>query len=102
MNVSVLPSSACTACSVAEENLFRGFLLSAILERMGRIDAVLLTGVLFSSAHLDLQQFFGLSMMGMAAGGVALRSGSVLPAIALHLGYNLTALAAGAMLPLSQ
>ncbi|GAX76001.1 hypothetical protein CEUSTIGMA_g3444.t1 [Chlamydomonas eustigma] len=88
--------------AVAEEVMFRGFLLTAILQRMGRVDAVLLAGALFSAAHLDPQQFFGLSIMGFAAGGVALWSGSVLPAIALHVGYNLAALTAGVLLPLPQ
>jgi membrane protease YdiL (CAAX protease family) len=81
--------------AVAEELLFRGLLLTALSSRLGRVDAVALCGALFSLVHLDLGQFFQLAMLGFAAGGVALGSGSVLPAMALHASYNFTAIAAG-------
>lgn len=80
---------------MAEELLFRGLLLTAMCSRLGRIDAVAVTGALFALVHLSVEQFFALAVLGFAAGGVALASGSVLPAMALHLTYNLTALAAG-------
>lgn len=56
----------------------------------------LLTGVLFAAIHLDVNEFWGLTVLGMACGGVASVSGSVLPAVALHLAYNTCALALAA------
>lgn len=52
---------------------------------------------MFALGHLDLSQFAALSVMGIAAGGLALASGSVLPAIALHTAYNSCALALGVL-----
>ncbi len=82
---------------MAEELLFRGFLLTALQSRFGRIDAVALSAALFAAVHLSLEQFFAFCVLGGAAGAVATGSGStsVLPAMLLHCTYNLTAIAAG-------
>lgn len=72
-------------------------LLSALLKRLGRVDAVLLCGALFAASHLDLDNFFSLAVLGMATGGAAVASGSLLPAVALHLGYNSAALVVGGL-----
>eukprot|EP00195_Chlamydomonas_chlamydogama_P010673 CAMPEP_0202905052 /NCGR_PEP_ID=MMETSP1392-20130828/32273_1 /ASSEMBLY_ACC=CAM_ASM_000868 /TAXON_ID=225041 /ORGANISM="Chlamydomonas chlamydogama, Strain SAG 11-48b" /LENGTH=333 /DNA_ID=CAMNT_0049592973 /DNA_START=75 /DNA_END=1080 /DNA_ORIENTATION=+ len=93
-----LLAGAALSPAVAEELLFRGFLLTALRSSLGRVDAVLLAAALFAASHLDMQQFFALTVMGAAAGALTLSQGSVLPAMGLHAGYNLAGLAAGALL----
>ena len=81
--------------AAAEELLFRGFLLTALTQRLGRVDAVAMTAALFGIAHLNIPQFFGLTSLGAACGAAAMASGSLLPAVLLHTAYNCTALAVG-------
>jgi membrane protease YdiL (CAAX protease family) len=53
-------------------------------------------GALFAAAHLDPSSFFGLTVLGVAAGGVVQAAGgAVAPAIAAHAAYNSAALLAG-------
>lgn len=42
-----------------------------------------------------MEQFFPFCILGFATGAAAVGSGSVWPAVALHLSYNATALALG-------
>lgn len=98
MQWAQLMATVAASPAIAEELLFRGFFLTAVMQRLGRIDAVCVVGALFAVSHLDPQQFFSLSMLGFAAGALAVASGSVLPAAALHFGYNAAALVAGALL----
>lgn len=78
-----------------EELLFRGLLLTALQQRLGRVDAVAVCGALFALSHLSVAQFFPFALLGFAAGGVAVASGSVWPAVLLHFSYNSTGLALG-------
>ncbi|WIA43570.1 hypothetical protein OEZ86_010019 [Tetradesmus obliquus] len=87
--------AAAVSPAVAEELLFRGFLLTALQERLGRIDAVAVCAALFALIHLEPQQFFLYCVLGGAAGAAAVRSGSLGPAVALHLGFNAAAVVAG-------
>jgi membrane protease YdiL (CAAX protease family) len=91
----LLAGAVAFAPAVVEELLFRGLLLAALLTRLGRIDAVAVCGAFFAAIHLDPSQFFPLAVLGFAAGAVAVASGSVWPAVALHAAYNLTGLALG-------
>lgn len=87
--------SAAVSPAIAEEVMFRGLLLTALLQRLGRVDAVLVCGALFAATHLSVQQFFGFSILGFACGGAAVLSGSIIPAVAVHMSYNAAALASG-------
>jgi len=78
-----------------EELLFRGFLLTAMQQRLGRTDAVAVSAALFALVHLSVEQFFPFCVLGFAAGFAAVASGSVWPAVLLHFGYNATGLALG-------
>ncbi|KXZ51637.1 hypothetical protein GPECTOR_12g601 [Gonium pectorale] len=84
--------------AVAEELLYRGFLLTALQQRFGRLDAVALSAAAFAVGHLSIEQFFPLCLLGGLAGGLAARSGSILPAVAAHAGFNAAGLAAGVAL----
>jgi hypothetical protein len=84
--------------AVAEEVLFRGFLLTSLQQRFGRIDAFMVAAAMFAGIHLSVEQFFPLCVLGIACGAVATASESVLPAIALHATHNAAALVAGVLL----
>lgn len=78
--------------------MFRGLLLTAVQQRLGNTDAVAVVAALFALIHLDLQQFFLYCVLGGACGLLAVRSGSVWPAVGLHATFNATAVAAALLL----
>ncbi|CAI7899937.1 unnamed protein product [Closterium sp. NIES-53] len=78
--------------AVAEELLFRGLLLTALQERLGRIDAAMLSAAIFALFHLSLSLLFPNMALGISAGLLAILSNSVMPAVALHATYNASAL----------
>eukprot|EP00198_Chlamydomonas_reinhardtii_P012958 XP_001702295.1 predicted protein [Chlamydomonas reinhardtii] len=92
--VLVLLTSALSP-AVAEELLYRGLLLTSLQQRLGGVDAVAVAAALFAAAHLSIPQFFAFTLLGFATGALALRSGSVLPAVAAHAAYNATGIAVG-------
>ncbi len=83
-----VPFAFVLVAPLTEELLFRGLLLPALAARYGTRIAIVLTGVLFGLFHLDAQAAVYASVMGILLGVVRVRAGSVLPAIALHAGFN--------------
>lgn len=91
MGVSVAP--------LVEELLFRGVLLSALLQRWGTVAAVLLSSLAFSLAHLPglSWQVFALPnlfLLALALAWLRLRSGSIWAGVVAHGANNLLAVAA--------
>ena len=82
--------------AIAEEALFRGYLLTALRSRLGSIDALAVAAVLFACFHLSISQFAPMAVLGLACGWAAVTTGSLLPAIAVHASHNAVALAWGA------
>ncbi|MGN1235387.1 MAG: type II CAAX prenyl endopeptidase Rce1 family protein [Christensenellaceae bacterium] len=78
--VAVLPA-------ICEELLFRGFLVRA-LEKTGTLACVLLSGLLFSLFHQNPPQTIYQFICGCVYALVAIRSGSVLPTMAMHFFNN--------------
>jgi len=74
--------------AVCEELAFRGFIFGGLVRQGGRLRAVVVTALLFGISHGFLQQSIAASCMGVLLGWVALRTGSVLPCIALHFTNN--------------
>ena len=85
-----LRSTGCLA-AVAEELLFRGFLLTALRQRLGKVDSVAVSGALFALMHLSVEQFFQYSLLGFACGAASVSADSIVPAMVLHASYNLAA-----------
>lgn len=78
----------CLCAPVFEELLFRGFVYTALRNRLGVASAALLDGVLFALPHYsgtehatDLPAY---GAFGVAACLLYERTGSLFPAIALH------------------
>jgi len=87
------------AVPFAEELIFRGVLLSALLER-GPPDpiarqrrAVIVSSVLFGLVHFEPQIMIQTGLLGAAAALLRLRSGSLWPAVTLHAVNNAVATA---------
>ncbi|MEO9079631.1 MAG: CPBP family intramembrane glutamic endopeptidase [Rhodanobacter sp.] len=84
---------------LVEELLFRGVLLSALLQRWGATTAVLLSSMAFALAHLqglDWQAFAlpDLLLLALALAWLRLRSNSIWPGVIAHGTNNALAVAA--------
>ncbi len=73
---------------VCEEVVFRGWLLSALRARLRDAWAVALAGLLFACMHLDPVRFAALWALGTLFAWLALRAGSVWPAVLAHAVNN--------------
>lgn len=83
---------------LVEELLFRGVLLSALLQRWRVLPSVLITSVLFALVHLSGLQFHWyavpqLILLALLLAWLRLRSGSIWPAVVAHGTNNLLAVA---------
>lgn len=78
--LSVLPG-------FAEELLFRGYVMSAFIGRSPAL-AIAVTSLLFAMLHVDPAQVAGTLIIGAGLGALRVASGSVLPCMVAHGGYN--------------
>ena len=78
--------------ALCEELAFRGFLLTGLRRRFRPWAAVLLSSFLYALFQMNVFQFATAFVLGVVLALVALRSGSVGPAIVFHLVYNLSTL----------
>ncbi|MCA9538466.1 MAG: CPBP family intramembrane metalloprotease [Myxococcales bacterium] len=76
-----------------EELLFRGALLPATASWYGPTTAIVATSVVFGYGHSDPGSMVGAGLLGFVAALIRLRVGSLWPAIAMHVSFNLTAIA---------
>ncbi|MFW6023697.1 MAG: CPBP family intramembrane glutamic endopeptidase, partial [Myxococcota bacterium] len=73
---------------VGEELVFRGVMLPGLERRYGIPVALVASALLFGVAHPELGMGLTAAIAGLLLGAVALRTGSVLPTIAMHAGIN--------------
>jgi membrane protease YdiL (CAAX protease family) len=76
------------AAPLTEEIAFRGYAMGLLRRRFGPIWALIITSVLFAVAHLT-QGFYAPKLLvyllvGLGLGFIALRTGSLLPAMVVH------------------
>ena len=83
-----VPFAVVFVAPVTEELLFRGLILPRLRDRFGRASAIGASALLFGVFHLDPLAAVYATVMGVVLGVVADRARSVLPAIALHAGFN--------------
>lgn len=81
--------------AICEELAFRGFMFSGLVRDNGRLRAVVVTAVLFGMSHGVLQQSIAATFMGVLLGWIALRTGSVLPGLLIHLTNNALSVSLG-------
>lgn len=74
--------------AVVEELAFRGIVMERLSALVEPKVALVIAAVLFASLHLAFLSIVFLIVLGLIAGWLRLRSGSLYPAIALHLLHN--------------
>jgi len=77
---------------VCEELLHRGVLAPALTPRLGRAGAVVVAALLFAIMHLEPARIVATLVIGLGAGLLAATTGSLWPAITLHVTNNVVAL----------
>jgi membrane protease YdiL (CAAX protease family)/Fe-S-cluster-containing hydrogenase component 2 len=76
------------AAPLIEELVFRGIVLRASLDRLDVWPAIALSAALFALSHATAWTFVPTLVLGLSAGWLTTRRGSLWPAIALHGLYN--------------
>lgn len=76
-----------------EEIAFRGYVLTALLQRHRPAAAIAGSALLFAIVHFDPVRFPALLLLGTVFGWLAWRGGSVWPAVAAHAANNAVAAA---------
>ncbi len=89
------------APGLAEEFFFRGFVLSAFQTKLSGRRSVIASAILFGVFHivsgsvLSLERFLPSTILGLAIGTVAWRTGSLWPGMILHAVHNALVFSAG-------
>lgn len=84
---------ATIAAPIAEEAIFRGVLLTALVPRTGLAMALLLQGGLFAAAHAHGPSFIPLLAAGIGFGAGYAANGSLITPIVMHAVFNIVSLA---------
>ncbi len=74
--------------AICEELLFRGFLLSGLRQKLSGLSAAVVVGLIFGLFHLRVEQIPVHSLIGMLLALACYKSGSILPAMVVHLLNN--------------
>lgn len=90
LGVVVLVVVVVLGAPLVEELFFRGLVLRSLEPRWGTIGALAGSSVLFAATHFQVVQFPALLMFGVVLGVLTQRTGRLAPAVAAHLGFNLT------------
>jgi membrane protease YdiL (CAAX protease family) len=86
--------SVAVIAPIAEEYLFRGIIFTGLAQRMPVALAIVVSGIVFGAAHLDLWNIFPLAVIGMGLAMLYRRTGSLWPNIIAHATVNTVALVA--------
>jgi sodium transport system permease protein len=85
--------------AICEELAFRGFILSG-LRRIGhKWGAIAVASLFFGLAHGILQQSLAACVVGLVLGYIAVKTGSLLPAMLYHFTHNSTTVLLGRVTP---
>jgi sodium transport system permease protein len=74
--------------AICEETLFRGAILSGLRQKLGFWGSILVVGLLFGVFHLSIQRLLPTGLLGIVLTYLALRSGSIFPAMLMHAFLN--------------
>lgn len=85
--IGVLLAGAVIA-PIAEETFFRGYVFTAARRTYGLIPAFVLSALLFAVAHLNLQAFIPILLIGVAFCYVYWKTGSLVPSMIAHMINN--------------
>jgi len=86
---------------ICEELLFRGYVQTRLIQRLGGILAVLITSAIFAAFHMDLIHSTAVMAVGIYLGWLSWASGSIFPAMISHFVNNFLSVVAVVILPQS-
>jgi hypothetical protein len=92
IDIAFLFLSVAIVTPIAEELFFRGYLLDAINRKHGDWTAIIWSSILFGLVHIDPFTIGSAFIGGIIYGWLRMRTGSLLPAIACHMVWNMLAL----------
>ena len=95
-NVATIIAAGVITVAIApllEEVFFRGFVFAG-LTRWGFWPAALVSGALFSGAHLDIGSFIPFAIVGVVLAWLYYRTNSLWTAVAMHFVFNLVSFVA--------
>jgi len=78
----------CVIAPLSEETIYRGFLLTALSSSMKWRDAVVMSSLAFSVAHLSGGSFVQLFVIGCITGLAYCRTGTLVASFTIHSLYN--------------
>lgn len=81
VTVAILPA-------ICEEFVHRGMLLKGVANTVGYKKAIIISSVLFGLMHLNIQQFFYATILGIFMGFLVTITRSIVPAIIVHFCNN--------------
>ena len=81
--------------AICEEILFRGYVQRQAERSMGIVWGIVFTGVVFGIYHLQVTKVLPLATLGIFLGYLTWRTGSLLPAMAVHFANNAIAILIG-------
>ncbi|HEX8521309.1 MAG TPA: type II CAAX endopeptidase family protein, partial [Tepidisphaeraceae bacterium] len=84
----LVPLLAGVLAGVCEELLYRGPIQTGLLKRMPIAAVLILGGILFAAAHLDLYGFAVRALLGIVLGWLVIRTRSIYPAMLAHGIYD--------------
>lgn len=79
--VAVLPA-------ICEELMFRGYILTAMEDKLKPLNAILISAALFGVYHMSVVKFFTTALIGLAICYVAHRTKSIVPGMIMHFINN--------------
>ena len=92
IDIAFLFLSVAIVTPIAEELLFRGYILDSIKRMHGDWPAIIGSALLFALVHFNLFGMVPIIMAGVIYGWLRIKTGSLLPSIACHMMWNLMAL----------
>ena len=92
IDIAFLFLSFAIVTPIAEELLFRGYILDSIKRMHGDWPAIIGSALLFALVHFNLFGMVPIIMAGVIYGWLRIKTGSLLPSIACHMMWNLMAL----------
>ena len=92
IEIAFLFISVAVLTPIAEELMFRGYVLDAISRKHSDWTAIIWSSILFGLVHIDPFIIGTAFIGGIFYGWIRIRTGSLLPAIAGHMMWNMLAL----------
>jgi membrane protease YdiL (CAAX protease family) len=79
---------------VIEEIIFRGFIFAGLVKRYGWQKAALISAIIFALIHMQPLAFLPIVLLGLIFSYLYFKSGSIWPAVAIHMITNALGLGA--------